>query len=192
MGNFISEACKREIPEDARELLLSNVVDEEKHDLALSYCAQVWHQSNNYNDEAQRITKEWIDHPDHTVLKAMVLERSVFFVLLPHFRFNGDPALRTVSSDISRDEQVHVATNSLVCRELGLTVSPSLDELRKRTVAWVFDGLAGDVKYLNQDFWLEQSDQLLYQGKATGLQETKAARMPAFFEHDNSNLPQYN
>ena len=51
--------------------------------------------------------------PDHTITKALVAERAIFFVLLPSFRFTGDPALRTVSADISRDEQIHVATNSL-------------------------------------------------------------------------------
>jgi hypothetical protein len=31
----------------------------------------------------------------------------------------------------------------------------------------------------------------MYEGKAPQLTETKAARMPAFFEHANTNLPQY-
>ena len=44
------------------------------------------------------------------------------------------------SADISRDEQIHVATNSLVCTELGLTLS-SLDKLRKATINWVMQPL---------------------------------------------------
>ena len=63
--------------------------------------------------EAIRLRQAWVDHPDHTILKAMVAERSIFFVVLPLFRFLGDVGLRTVSADISRDEQIHVATNSL-------------------------------------------------------------------------------
>jgi len=31
----------------------------------------------------------------------------------------------------------------------------------------------------------------MYQGKAPELSDTKAGRMPAFFEHSNVNLPQY-
>ena len=74
---------------------------------------------------------------DHTICKAMVAERSVFFVILPFFRFLGDAGLRTVSADISRDEQIHVATNSLG-RELGLfNYSNSLDKLRKATMNWM-------------------------------------------------------
>ena len=57
------------------------------------------------------------------------------------FRFLGDAALRTVSADISRDEQIHVATNSLVCAELGLVPSSSLDKLRKATIHWVLQPL---------------------------------------------------
>jgi hypothetical protein len=46
-------------------------------------------------------------------------------------------------------------------------------------------------KYLDKQFWLDQSDSLMYAGKAEGLIETQRARMPAFFEHANPNLPQY-
>ena len=111
----------------------------------------------------------------------MVLERSVFFVLLPFFRFCGDAGLRTISADISRDEQIHVATNSLVCRELGLSYSNSLDKLRKATVAWVMQPLkANDPdKYLAKNFWMDSSDRLMYEGKAPQLSDTKSARMPA-------------
>jgi hypothetical protein len=122
----------------------------------------------------------------------MVAERAIFFVLLPFFRFNGDAGLRTVSADISRDEQVHVGANSLVCRELGLTVSTSLDKLRLATINWVMQPLGNSSnKYLDKKFWLDQSDSLMYSGKAEGLLETQRARMPAFFEHANPNLPQY-
>jgi hypothetical protein len=123
----------------------------------------------------------------------LVAERAIFFVLLPFFRFNGDAGLRTVSADISRDEQIHVATNSLVCRELGLVPSNSLDKLRKATINWVLQplGINTQDKYLDKKFWLDASDRLMYEGKAPEFSETKAARVPAFFEHANTNLPSY-
>ena len=101
--------------------------------------------------------------------------------------------MRTVSADISRDEQIHVATNSLVHTELGYNISPSLDKLRKATINWVMQPLGINTvdKYLDKKFWLESSDRLMYEGKAPQLAETKSARMPAFFEHSNVNLPQY-
>ena len=192
VGDFIDDALKNEVPELSRDLLRSNIQDEVNHDLALGYIAQAIGTDPVAEAEAMRLRDAWTAHPDHTVLKAMVAERAIFFVLLPFFRFNGDAGLRTVSADISRDEQVHVATNSLVCRELGLTVSPSLDRLRKATIAWVMQPLKkSENKYLDKQFWLDQSDSLMYAGKAEGLIETQRARMPAFFEHANPNLPQY-
>ena len=192
VGDFIYDALKNEVPEMARDLLLSNIKDEENHDLALGYIANAIGVDEKAEEEAKRLRDAWIAHPDHTILKALVAERAIFFVLLPFFRFNGDAGMRTVSADISRDEQVHVATNSLVCRELGLTVSPSLDKLRKATINWVMQPLKkSENKYLDKQFWLDQSDSLMYAGKAEGLIETQRARMPAFFEHANPNLPQY-
>ena len=191
VGDFI-EASLSEIPVLSQDLLRSNIKDEENHDLALGYIANALGTDPKAEEEALRIREAWEAHPDHTVLKALVAERALFFVLLPFFRFNGDAGLRTVSADISRDEQVHVAANSLVCRELGLTPSPSLDKLRKATINWVMTPLKSSTnKYLDKKFWLDSSDSLMYQGKAPELSDTKRARMPAFFEHANPNLPQY-
>ena len=192
VGDFINEALN-EVPKNARDLLVSNVKDEENHDLALSYIARSYGVDEKAEAEALRLQKAWTSHPDHTVLKAMVAERAIFFVLLPLFRFNGDAAMRTCSADVSRDEQIHVAGNSLVCTELGLSPSPSLDRLRKATINWVMEplGINTSDKYLSKKFWLDSSDRLMYEGKAPELSDTRAARMPAFFEHSNNNLPQY-
>ena len=193
VGDFITDALATEVPEVSRDILLSNVRDEENHDLALGYIADAYGVDEKAEQEAMALRKAWVAHPDHTILKAMVAERAIFFVLLPFFRFNGDAAMRTTSADISRDEQIHVATNSLVCAELGHNISPSLDKLRKATINWVMQPLGRNTtdKYLDKKFWLDSSDRLMYEGKAPGLNETQAARMPAFFEHSNVNLPQY-
>jgi hypothetical protein len=193
VGEFIKEALKNEVPVLSTDLLLSNVRDEENHDLALGYIANAIGTDPKAEAESFRLRAAWEAHPDHTILKALVAERAIFFVLLPFFRFNGDAGIRTVSADISRDEQVHVAANSLVCSELGLSISPSLDKLRKATIQWVMEPLSSksESKYLNKKFWLDASDRLMYEGRAPELSDTKRARMPAFFEHANPNLPQY-
>jgi hypothetical protein len=191
VGDFIASAIS-EIPVLSQDLLRSNIKDEENHDLALGYIAKALGVDPQAEEEAKRLRAAWEAHPDHTVLKALVAERAIFFVLLPFFRFNGDAGLRTVSADISRDEQVHVAANSLVCRELGYEPSASLDKLRKATINWVMTPLKSSTdKYLDKKFWLDASDRLMYEGKAPELSDTKRARMPAFFEHANPNLPQY-
>tara|TARA_A100001388_G_scaffold260155_1_gene227995 strand:- start:85 stop:798 length:714 start_codon:yes stop_codon:yes gene_type:complete len=192
VGDFISDALASEVPSLAREILGSNVKDEENHDLALGYIASSYGVDEQAEAEALRLKSAWEAHPDHTITKALVAERAIFFVLLPFFRFNGDSSMRTVSADISRDEQIHVATNSLVHTELGYNISPSLDKLRKATINWVMQPLGTHSdKYLDKNFWIDSSDRLMYEGKAPQLAETKAARMPAFFEHSNVNLPKY-
>ena len=193
VGDFIKDALANDVPPLARDILASNVTDEENHDLALGYIANAYGVDEKAEAEALRLREAWTSHPDHTITKAMVAERAIFFVLLPFFRANGDAGMRTVSADISRDEQIHVCANSLVCKELGLEISPSLDKLRKATISWVMQPLkvgASD-KYLDKKFWLDSSDRLMYEGKAPELSFTKSARMPAFFEHSNVNLPQY-
>jgi len=192
VGDFIQEAVS-ELPEASRELLQSNVKDEERHDLALHYVTEAHGVDEKAEAEALRLRDAWVAHPDHTVLKALVAERAIFFVILPFFRYCGDSGLRTVSADISRDETIHVSANSLVCRELGLRPSQSLDKLRKATINWIFQPLRNDAtdRYLNKKFWLDQSDNLMYAGKTEGLVDTKRARVPAFFETSNSDLPSY-
>ena len=193
VGAFITEGLEKSVPDNARKLLESNVKDEERHDLALGYIAEIHNVNDKDEKEGKLLRDAWISHPDHTITKALVAERAIFFVLLPFFRFNGCAALRTVSADISRDEQIHVGSNSLVCAELGLSPSPSLDKLRKATINWVLQplGINTTDKYLDKKFWLDASDRLMYEGKAPQFSDTKAARMPAFFEHANTNLPQY-
>jgi len=194
VGDFIEYAIQsNEIPQASVDLLRSNVKDEENHDLALGYIANALGTDEKAEREAKKIREAWIKHPDHTITKAMVAERAIFFVLLPIFRFNGDAGLRTVSADISRDEQVHVAANTIVSQEMGLEWSPSLDKLRKATIQWVLEPLkiGATSKFLDKKFWLDSSDYLMYQGKAPELSATRSARMPAFFEHNNVNLPQY-
>ena len=193
VGEFIAQGLEKEVPQSARTLLESNVKDEIKHDRALGFIVESHGSDPTAENEGKLLRDAWIQHPDHTITKALVAERAIFFVLLPLFRFTGDAALRTVSADISRDEQIHVATNSLVCAELGLRPSNSLDKLRKATIAWVMQPLKENTtdKYLDKKFWLDASDRLMYEGKAPQLSATKSARMPAFFEHNNRNLPSY-
>jgi hypothetical protein len=193
VGEFVTEALEKGVPDSARVLLESNVKDEIKHDQALGYITNALGTDSQSEYEALKLRDAWEAHPDHTILKALVAERAIFFVILPFFRFCGDAGLRTTSADISRDEQIHVACNSLVCADMGLRWSNSLDKLRKATINWIFQPLGRNTydKYLDKKFWLDASDRLMYEGKAPEFSETQRARMPAFFEHANTNLPQY-
>ena len=191
---FLQQGLEKELPNTpgVREALMSNQLDEERHDQALNYVVAAHGSNEKFESEAKHILKAWMDAPEHPILKAAILERSVFFVILPFFRFTGDVGIRTTAADISRDEQTHVAIHSMVCSELGLKSTSSLNRLRRATVGWVVDGLGkSENKYLDKDFWLAQSDSLYEKGKAPGLKDTQRARMPAFFEASNNDLPQY-
>jgi hypothetical protein len=194
VADFLREALRKDLPgtKGVVEALESNVRDEERHDQALDFVIEAHGTDDRAEREGAHVLKAWIEAPEHPILKAAILERSVFFVLLPFYRFNGDIGIRTTAADISRDEQVHVAVHSMVCSELGLKSTQSLNRLRRATVGWVIDGLKSNSnKYLDKDFWLAQSDSLYERGKAPGLSDTKRSRMPAFFEASNTDLPQY-
>ena len=84
VGSFIQDALI-EIPALSADLLKSNVKDEENHDLALGYIANALGVDETAEAEAKRLRDAWEAHPDHTVLKALVAERAIFFV--PDIRF---------------------------------------------------------------------------------------------------------
>ena len=192
---FLQQGLEKDLPDDpgVMEALISNQKDEDKHDLGFKYIVDAHGTNDRAEREAENILKAWLESPEHPILKAAILERSVFFVLLPFYRFNGDIGMRTLASDVSRDEITHVATHGMVVHDLGLKSTPNLDRLRRATVAWVCDGLGvnNKNKYLDKDFWLKQSDSLYERGKAEGLSDTQRSRMPAFFEASNVNLPAY-
>ena len=194
VADFLKQGLDKELPKTLGvvEALKSNIKDEERHDQAFEYVVDAHGFDAKAEAEGRHILRAWIESPEHPILKAAILERSVFFVLLPFYRFNGDIGIRTTAADISRDEQTHVAIHSMVCSELGLKSTPSLNRLRRATVGWVMDGLGrNENKYLDADFWLSQSDSLYARGKAPGLSDTQRSRMPAFFEASNNDLPQY-
>jgi hypothetical protein len=193
--DFLQQGLEKELPPipGVAEALMSNQLDEDKHDLGLNYVVAAHGIDSQAEWEAERIKSTWLAAPEHPLLKASILERSVFFVLLPFFRFNGDVGIRTLAADISRDEQTHVALHGMVCHDLGLKTTQNLNRLRRATVAWVMEPLKSNVenKWLDKEFWLKQSDSLYANGKADGLADTQRARMPAFFEASNVNLPAY-
>jgi hypothetical protein len=198
VGDFVSDAMKGDLPqgtesEGVKQLLLSNVQDELKHDQALDYAAKAHAVPAAFEAEAQKIKQAWLELDRHPILKALILERSVFFVLLPILRRLGDTGLRTTSQDISRDEQVHVCANALVSQALKLEPDRQLNQLRQNTMAWVLQSLAPNPTnhLLSRNFWMGCSDSLYSTGRAAQLADTRSSRMIAFFETSNMNLPEY-
>ena len=191
---MLMEGLKRDLPNEPGlvESIESNWQDEERHDLALGYVAAAHGTDEKAEEEAMKIRQAWLDHPAFPIAKVAVLERSIFFTILPFFRFNGDKGLRTVASDVSRDEICHAFCNTKICEDAGEKYGESLNKLRKMTALWIYDQLGkSSNKYLDKDFWLRQSDSLFLSGKAPELSATTASVMPIFFETNALNLPAY-
>ena len=192
--DMLLQGLERDLPNSPGliESIYSNIKDEERHDEALGYVAAAHGTDGKAEAEALRIRQAWQDHPAHPVAKVAVLERSLFFTILPFFRFNGDKGLRTVASDISRDEICHAYCHTKICEEAGEKYGESLNKLRKMTALWIYDKLGkSSNKWLDKDFWLRQSDSLFINGKAPELSESRASTMPCFFESNALNLPAY-
>jgi hypothetical protein len=192
--DMLVEGLRRDLPNTPGlvESIESNILDEERHDLALNYVAAAHGVDEKAEAEAMKIRQAWLDHPAHPIAKVAVLERSLFFTILPFFRFNGDKGLRTVASDVSRDEICHAFCHTKICEEAGEKYGESLNKLRKMTALWIYDKLGkSSNKYLDKDFWLRQSDNLFISGKAPELSATTASVMPCFFESNALNLPSY-
>ena len=84
VGDFITASLQGDVPNTARELLELNVQDEINHDIALGYATNALGVDEKAEAEALRLRKAWEEHPDHTITKALVAERAIFFVLLTY------------------------------------------------------------------------------------------------------------
>lgn len=182
------------VPEAVRCLELASE-EEKQHDLVLNMAAQRFGDLISHQDQqtAYQLQTLWREHPDHPIVKAGVLESSVFFVLLPILRLlSGSATLRVISNDISADENRHAAQNRQMAIDLGYSWSPSLDRLRRETVAWMVETLNVPGHHLgNPQPWLQSSDTLLERMEAPLLMDTRRPSYIAFFEHANSGLPIY-
>jgi hypothetical protein len=192
--DLLEEGMKRELPSTPGivETLRSNQDDEDRHLDALNYVADAHGTNAKDEKEVMNILKAWNEHPAHPILKAGIMERSIFFVALPFFRQTGDVGMRTVSQDISRDERLHTAVNAMVSKELGEKESQSLEKLAAATAAWLFSDLGqSSNQWLDKDFWLRQSKALFWTGKAPEMAVSRHSRAISFFEAPNTSLPAY-
>ena len=182
VGQFITDGLEKGVPDAARTLLEMNVDDERNHDLALGYAALAHGTDEKAEAEAKRLHKSLGRSPrPHHLQGNGGWEKHLLcyppHVPLPWWRWTEDGFRRYL-----RDEQVHVATNSLVCRELGLDYSNSLDKLRKATMSWLLEPLGTNTqdKYLDKKFWFNSSDNLMYTGKAPEFSVTPVLGCPPF------------
>lgn len=199
VGNWIGEELrlsKKNLDATTYKLLELNQEDEIKHDKALNNLRKVFPVPQQYDKEVA----EFVRYADSLanwyspITVAGTLEASLFFVILPMYRFLGGGGFRTVANDISNDENIHVATNVQLAKDLNYNRGELLNEFRRDVIDWLTSDLPennDDNKYLSANFWRMSSHNLYHSGNAPQLKATKRAVMPSFFEKDNRNLPVY-
>lgn len=185
------------IPQEVVEVLVQNQADEDKHDQVLSHAMKTQGlTSDKMFEEAKQLRDQWIDLDEHPLLKVSVMERSLFFVYLPMYRFlsRRGGTLQVAQRDITTDEILHVAVHTEYCRTLGLEVNEKLNQLRRDTLEWSlqdFVDVKAGPKYGNVDTWRKSSESLFASGKAELLKETRKPVMTALFETQEKNRAQY-
>jgi hypothetical protein len=192
--SFIEDGLSRpeaaRIGADATAALRRNMLDEERHDIALNHCAKITtNYTTKYEPVVAQILGEWAALPDSPILKALTLENGIFFLILPILRKHGGVAISTTAQDISTDETIHVLSHREVCNRMGHKPSSKMDALRKATVRWILGDYADDA--LDATRAVKISDDLYYKGVTAGLEWNKAATMHGFFESPNGALPYY-
>jgi len=180
-----------EVSPTCKKLLQRNVHDETVHSDAIKLCCAAYPVSEKVRQEAQNISERWRSACGHPIQKAYLLEVSVFLACsLPLLLRTGGHSLTWVTTQISRDEQVHVALNKYLSVKLcGAEIPEELRQLRRDTVAWLTDGLDIAQWRINQKWFLDRSDEMVSQGasrKLTGF--TSASRYAPPFEDENSKL----
>lgn len=196
VADFIEEGLTKaelnKIGQGAIDTLHRNIQDEVKHELALTRAKNAMvDYDNSFEIEANQLVAAWNNLPDPEILKAAVLENSIFFLILPLYSTFGGSALAITSNSISSDERIHVISHRTVAQTLGTRPSKALNELRKATVRFIASNLEEEAgSNWTIDRMLQNSDNLLIRG-VSDLIETQSSQVIAPFEVNNGHIDKY-
>jgi hypothetical protein len=192
IANGLSKADLSKLDPGVIETLRRNIEDEEKHELALNRAkAAMVDYDPSFEVEAQEIIQAWKDLPDPEIVKAALMENSIFFLILPAYSNFGGAALRITSNSISADERIHVISHRTAAQQLGIRPSKAINKLRKDTVEFLFSDLEEEAgSKWTLDRMMKNSDNLLKRG-VTDLVETAVGTVLAPFQISNSSLDKY-
>lgn len=135
VGDWVEHVSK-DLP-DVAQILLRNVADEQKHDIAIRDLQNYYGMPKPTLD-TQRLVKQWQELDCSPVVAAYALEMGVFFTILPILRNSGDVYAATVSNWINDDERVHVETNLRLMKHFGLKIPAEVILLVFHTVVYIF------------------------------------------------------
>jgi hypothetical protein len=181
-------------PSSIINILEGHILDEDKHDLQLSYLAD-YLGSTDIPEEAQELTDRWLNLACDSLLKKMALEAGVFFPILGMMGVyaQGDLFIQATRQWISSDESAHVASARTLIAYLnksGADIKPpaGLRKLVEDTVTYIVGANSKDLKK-----WLSASESGLTSGKIIGGDEmTGVASMETFTQRRNNEIPYQN
>lgn len=193
VGDAINTPTFREaLHPSAISLLKSNIKDETNHYRAFKILEGVYPEVKKYNAEAMAIHQQWDALSSHPLAKSCYAETGVFLISLAVLMLYGGNSIANLAQNVSKDEQIHVATNNNILSILGLdgeTTTSSINKLRQETLYWLLGDFEDENLGLDFDFFNEQSNLLIKHQSAPELSEltTHHSYTPPF-EHRNAIL----
>lgn len=197
VGEWIGDAIntptfKEALAPSAVTLLKSNIKDETNHYRAFKILEGVYPEVKQYNAEAIAIHQRWDALSSHPLAKSCYAETGVFLISLAVLMLYGGNSIGNIAQNVSKDEQIHVATNNAILRTLGLdneATTSTINNLRQETLYWLLGDFQDNGLGLDFDFFNDQSKQLISHQSAPDLSEltTHHSYTPPF-EHRNQIL----
>jgi len=196
VAEWVSDARKKmvdvEVPKIGITSLMKNIKDEGVHFQGFQYAAEAYPESKNFMEEANTIYKAWDSLDIHPLWIAAMAETGIFLASLAVLRLCGGNGLSDLAGDISKDEYRHVACNRAVLKILGYDLHnppAALDAVREETIDWIFQGFEVPALDIDKQFMIDQSDELVYTGRAPELSELTAhSEYTPPFERSNSRM----
>ncbi len=195
VGEFVNQASKRDLPQDAvmHNLLKSNIADEAVHYKGFVNAVESYNTTWASLKDAANCAEHWQNLTCHPIEAAQALETGIFLDTLGFLRLAGGKSLVEMASQIARDEYRHVATNRGILAALGYPMMPDFWNLVEETLSWVFEGLnipksAVGIK-IDTGFFVNAGRSLLTTGEARQLDDLvnyAAHKLP--FEIGNAKL----
>lgn len=170
VGSFIRAIVDQDnIPITAKQGLIKNIQDEEKHELAFRKIAQAYPSTDADMYQANKFRIACVQSKANPLIKSRDLETIVFISLQSFMRYYGSESLERVIGFISRDEYRHLNYNWEVSLLTNCGFDTDFEELLMSINKWLFAPLKNTA--LNGDFWLDCSQDMREEGKSKRLEE---------------------
>lgn len=168
----LSTSDLSKIPAEAIKTLQLNIADEERHEVALTRARRALKDYDKSQEiVGDQIVQRWKEVSGTPIVVTAVLEMSVFMLMLVYYSRFGSGSLRVSAQDISPDEVRHSNVNREISILLGDRPTKAVSDLRKDTVAWLFEH--SNIEGFDQARMLKNSESLLKRGVSDFLESSE-------------------